>query len=277
MKSIRTNHELRMRAFDELTRLKKNNTSRKEIVYSLHKQSEVPLAALYGWYEGKRRPYGRRGKLLVKPELFYVIGALLGDGCLYKWKTTYNYIILVGDKSFTTKYAKMLSACTGRKSKAYIDRNKGVWFVKINNYELFRLFQKTRENPAFMSKMIKEYGGNSSLLFIEGFFDAEGCVKVIKEKVRKTPKICLDITNLDYRILEVIKGLLKKDLGIEARYSIQRAFTGKDGSRRKKIYHLRIYKREFIRTFFNSIKTTKLTEEKKKYLMNWLNLEKATA
>ena len=277
MKSIRKNHKLRIKAFDELTRLKENNTSRKDIVYDLHEQSGVPLAALYGWYEGRHRPYGRRGKLSIKPELFYVIGALLGDGCLYKWKSTYNYIILVGDKSFATKYAKMLSECTQRISKAYIDRNKNIWFVKINNYELYSLFQKARENPDVIRKMMKKHGGNSSLLFIEGFFDAEGCVKIIKEKVRKTPKICLDITNLNYEILEVIKRLLKENLGIEARYSIQKAFVGKDGSKRKKIYHLRIYKKEFIRTFFNSIKTTKLTEEKKKYLKGWLDREKAIA
>jgi hypothetical protein len=32
----------------------------------------------------------------------------------------------------------------------------------------------------------------NALQLIEGFFDAEGCVKVIKEKVRKTPKVNLD-------------------------------------------------------------------------------------
>jgi len=120
-----------------------------------------------------------------------------------------------------------------------------------------------------LEQLIKDK--KSALLFVEGFFDAEGCVKIIKEKVRKTPKICLDITNTDFRILEVVKKLLQEHLGIEARYSIQKPEIGKDGSLRKVAYHLRIYKKEFVKIFFENISTTKLKEEKVIYVKNWLN------
>ena len=44
-----------------------------------------------------------------------------------------------------------------------------------------------------------------------------------------------------------------------------------DFSFKKLAYHLRIYKKEFVRKFFENINTTKLKEEKMIYVENWLN------
>ena len=41
---------------------------------------------------------------------------------------------------------------------------------------------------------------------------------------------------------------------------------------RKKVYHLRIYKKDFVKTFFENMSTTKLKEEKMIYVENWLKL-----
>jgi len=41
-------------------------------------------------------------------------------------------------------------------------------------------------------------------------------VKVVKEKVRKTPKICLDFTNTNHEVLEVVQKLLRNSLEIES-------------------------------------------------------------
>lgn len=63
---------------------------------------------------------------------------------------------------------------------------------------------------------------------------------------------------------------MKRYLDIEARYSIQKA----DGKKNKQVaYHLRIYKKEYVKIFFENISTTKLKEEKKIYVSNWLNRE----
>ena len=59
-------------------------------------------------------------------------------------------------------------------------------------------------------------------------------------------------------------------LGSEPRYFLAGYVLG-DGSLRKKAYHLRIYKKEFIRRFFENINTTKLKEEKISYVDNWLS------
>ncbi|MDO8625653.1 MAG: LAGLIDADG family homing endonuclease, partial [Candidatus Diapherotrites archaeon] len=188
----------------------------------------------------------------------------------YLWKKTNYYVILVGDKRFAEKYAKRVEKCIQTKTKAYPNRRQNVWFVRNNSYKLFSLFKKVREDVGFLEELLKKAGIDSCLFFVEGFFDAEGCVKIIKEPVRKTPKICLDITNTNFGFLEVVRNLLKENLGIAANYSSREGHLGKDGFLRKKVYHLRIYKKDFVRTFLEKIHTTKLKEEKIKYVENWL-------
>lgn len=264
--SIRRNHKLRLKAFDLMQELKSKSISEDVVIDKIHDEFSINKGTLLQWYSGTYRPCGRKGEVTYKPELFYVLGALLGDGCTYNWKITLNYVILVGDRDFTTKFADMIYQCTGTKIKAYIDRSKNIWFVRYNNFKLYSLFKKIRGDLCHLEQLIKNK--KSALLFVEGFFDAEGCVKIIKEEIRKTPKICLDITNTDFRILEVVRKLLQEHLEIEARYSIQKA----DGIKNKKVaYHLRIYKKGLIKKFFENISTTKLKEEKVVYVQNWLN------
>lgn len=265
--AIRTNHQLRLKAFDLLAKLKKKNVSRHEIVQRIHNEFEIPIGTAYVWYSGRFVPFGRRGTIEIKPELFYALGALLGDGCVYNWKTTNYYVILVGDKRFTKKYAKMLGMCIAQRVKPYIIRSKNVWFVKSNNFELYSFFKKAREDPIYLADLMGQQDSRSKILFVEGFFDAEGCVKVIKEKARKTPKICLDMTNNNLSFLELMEKLLKEQLDIESRYTVQKYKDRK----KKTTYHLRIYKKEYVRRFFDSITTTKLKKKKVVYLQNWLN------
>ena len=269
MISIRTNHQLRLKAFDLMQDMKIKNFSRQEAVDYLHDRFNIPMPALYSWYKGKYLPYGRKGKVVYIPEIFYVLGALLGDGCLYKWRTTNNYVILVGDQAFTSKYALRLTHCIGKKAKEYIDRSKNIYFVRTNNFELFSLFKKCRDNIGYLNNLLREYGDKASLLFLEGFFDAEGCVKVIKESSRHTPKICLDITNTNIGYLKLCKHILENCLAIEARFSMQKSIL----ANRKTAYHLRIYKKQAVKRFFERIKTTKLKKEKIISLKNWLELD----
>lgn len=266
--NIRTNHQLRLKAFDLMQKMKKEKHSRQWIVNNLHVRFDICLGTLYEWYRGNYIPYGRRGKIIYKPELFYILGALLGDGCLYKWRITNHYVILVGDKSFASKYANLLTCCTGVKARPYIDRNKNIYFVRTNNYMLYELFEKSRYDIKYLGYLLRNGGKQSSLLFAEGFFDAEGCVKVIREKTRPLPKICLDITNTNLEFLELVKIIFKKYLNIDSRYSTQKPAT----ANRKITYHLRIYKKAHIREFFKNLKTTKLKNEKIIFVKNWLNL-----
>lgn len=208
-------------------------------------------------------------KLLLKKELFYVLGALLGDGCAYHWKKgNTKSLILIGDERLTKKYTEKLSKCSTNNVKNYIDRNKNIWFVRVGNITLYNLFKEIRLDLKKLESLIEK--GNykdNSIEFIEGFFDAEGCVKIIREKVRKTPKICLDIANTNLEILNLIENLIRINLGINSKISKQI-----DKRKNRKImYHLRIYKKEDIGKFLKNIKTTKLKPEKIAYVDNWLN------
>jgi|SRR3989344_3423944 len=269
MISIRINHQLRLKAFDLMSDMKTKNYSRQEVVDYLHDRFNIPKGALYSWYKGKYLPYGRKGRVIYKPEIFYVIGALLGDGCLYNWRATNNYVILVGDRAFTSKYAHRLTLCVGKKAREYIDRGKNIYFVRTNNFELFSLFKKCRYNIEYLDNLLRQYGDKASLLFLEGFFDAEGCVKVIKESSRHTPKICLDITNTNIEYLKLCKDILENCLAVEARFTMQKSML----ANRKPAYHLRIYKKQAVKKFFERIKTTKLKKEKIISLKNWLELD----
>ena len=112
----------------------------------------------------------------------------------------------------------------------------------------------------------------NSVQFLEGFFDAEGCVKVIKEVVRRTPKICLDITNTRLELLQTFNEIMERSLGIRSHFSEQIDRR----ANRKKVFHLRIYKKSEIAGFLNGVDTLKLTALKGMYLRAWLRLSRGS-
>ena len=80
--------EKRLAAFDALTQLKTEGVSRDEIIKMVSGKFSIPAGTLYTWHSGDYLPFGRKGKVIFRPELFYVLGALLGEGCGYKWRIT---------------------------------------------------------------------------------------------------------------------------------------------------------------------------------------------
>lgn len=259
--------ENRLEAYARFQTLSARGKSTHELVCTISKQFGVSQSAVYAWTKGTS-PFGRRcGRVAYTTELFYVIGAMLGDGCIYFWKNRY-FIWLLGEREFCVKYAERVSHCTSyRTAKAYPYRGRNCWFVKFQNAELYFLMKEIRENIEVLAELVKS-GSHSpnALQLIEGFFDAEGCVKVIKEEVRRTPKINLDFCNTNLALLELIRRELDYVLNIEGRFTSQR-----DKRRnRKVVYHLRIYRKDAIRKFLEHVSTIKLKPEKVQYVENWL-------
>ena len=85
------------------------------------------------------------------------------------------------------------------------------------------------------------------------------------------PKICPDFTSTDSKRIEVVRVLLRDYLDIEANYSNQDAYLSKDGSPRKKAYHLRVYKKEYVKRLLKEIKTIKLYDNKVPFVEQWMN------
>ena len=241
------------------------------MVYTISKRFGVSQSAVYAWTNGTS-PLGRRsGRITRTKELFYVIGSLLGDGCIYFWKNGYQ-ISLIGEREFCLKYAERVSACTSHMgAKTYPYRGRNVWFVTFHNAELYFLIKEIREHLEVLTELIRR-GDRwaNALQLIEGFFDAEGCVKVIKERVRKTPKINLDFCNTNLDLLELIRRELKYTLGIEGRITFQEDKR----PNRHLVFHLRIYSKDAIRKFLLFVPTIKLKPDKVQYVENWLRKQK---
>jgi intein-encoded DNA endonuclease-like protein len=235
------------------------------------KEYGVNPRTVYAWTKGQSPIGSRSGRITYRKELFYVIGALLGDGCIYHWRNTFQ-IWLLGEPEFCAKFADMASRCTvhGRGKSAHCKPhpypNRNVWFVRFQNAELYFLIKEIRANLTKLQELFKREGrSTNALLLIEGFFDAEGCVKVIKEPVRKTPKINIDFCNTNLPLLQLIGRELEATLRIEPHFTSQWI-----SPERKVSYHLRIYKKEAIRKFLLRVHTIKLKAEKIRYVENWL-------
>ncbi len=238
--------------------------SRRDVVRRISSAYGVTETTVYQWYKGAT-PFGRRaGRIARVPELLYVLGALLGDGCIYHWRNHFQ-VWLVGEEAFTAKYARMLSACLGREIKNYKYGSKNAWFVRVDNAELFYLLQSVRRDHSRIAETVEEIDMKQGWArFIEGFFDAEGCVKIIGGRERRTPKACLDFCNTDLRLLELVRLALAK-LGIKSAISEQ-----KTDLPRRTSFHLRMYSKAGIADFLALIQTTKLTESKKPLVYAWL-------
>jgi len=271
--------ETRIKAYKLMKELKKKSVSRKDVVNTVSRKFEISRGRIYDWYSGRNTPWSLKEKienLEFGKELFYILGAMLGDGCIYYWRGIYQ-VKIYGEEEFTKKCAEKLSICLKKNINHYFyksyyeKRGSNLWFINTDHKKLFTLFKEIKNNPDGILDLMKkgDYKENS-LQFVEGFFDAEGCIKIIKEPVRKLPKICPDICCTDYDYVELCRKLLDEHLNIEARYSIQVPSKTWKSNNKKTVYHLRIYRKEYVRRFLENINTTKLKPEKAQYVENWL-------
>jgi intein-encoded DNA endonuclease-like protein len=214
-------------------------------------------------------PNPNAGTLQYCPSLWYVVGAILGDGYLYRSKHGFLVGLDVKSEAFAKKFASKESRVIGRAVKAYYYGGNGIWFVRVRNLQLFTLVSRIRKDlRVLLSEMSRGDRRANTIQFVSGFFDAEGCVKVVKGLERHTAKICLDITNTDRSLLEIVESLIQSWLGPKGTISAQHDLRGN----RKTAYHLRFYRKADVQLILEAIRTPKLTEEKKMRLVAWLSL-----
>jgi intein-encoded DNA endonuclease-like protein len=261
--------ESRINAYRKFVELR-DSYPRVDVVNCITKEYGLTKSTIYQWFKGSDPLGNRAGKVNKVVELLYVLGALLGDGWAYHWRGNFQ-VGVVGEHEFTSKFAKKLSVCLGRVVKNYKYGAKNAWFVRVGNAELYFLFKTIRRDLTRVDRLIEQISGpQGQMAFVEGFFDAEGCVKIIREKVRRTPKICLDICNTDWKLLMFTKSLITRATGIEPKLSVQHSKrVGTSTS-----YHLRIYRKRDIKRFLDSVPTVKLSSEKLPLVNAWLkNME----
>lgn len=222
---------------------------------------------MYQWIGGKDPLGERAGTVLVRQGLFYAIGALLGDGCIYFWRNTYQ-VWVYGEREFVSKFASKISECLNRKVPFHPNRTRKVWFVHIDNAELFLLIKSIREDLNVLDRMLDEGSSTFQRAGIRGRLLR--CRRLHQsgqgQRQKKTPKICLDFTNTNIRLQELTQKFLRCYLGIEPKLSTQYDKR----SNRKPVHHLRISKKSDIETFLASISTTKMKSHKTKLVEKWL-------
>jgi len=205
--------ELRIKLFDEVRRLRGLGLSYGEIIDEIERMYGVSLnpSHVSFWVRGIYNPYNERryiptlDHLRPSEELAYVIGAVLGDGCVYRLQK-YHYLVVlkVKDLEFAEKFAECISKVLGREPPKTIPVKDGTFAVEVKSKTLYELLKKPIDIDRI--RQYVEHCIDCVCSFLRGFFDSEGSIDKDGE---------IQVYNTDKSLLEYIKELLHR-LGIKA-------------------------------------------------------------
>jgi intein-encoded DNA endonuclease-like protein len=203
--------ELRIKAFNDVHKLRKRGLSITKIREEIHRKHGVWVGerTISNWLRGVSSPYnGRRipSLELLEPSegLANVIGVVLGDGYTYEKGDGYIVGLKAKDKEFVVDFGRQLAIVLGR--RPIRPRKKtGRYVVEAASKTLYELLRK----PIDLKRIKKyvEHCPKCVAAFLRGLFDSEGCV-------RKEGYIILSNTN--YEVLVYAQRLLWRYFGIES-------------------------------------------------------------
>jgi len=205
--------ELRIKLFDEVRRLRGLGLSYGEIIDEIERMYGVRLnpSHISYWVRGIYDPYNdpRRIPTLdhLRPseELAYVIGAVLGDGCVGNpRKHEYVIFLRVKDLEFAEEFARCIGKILGRDPPKPIPVKDGTFVVEVGSKTLYELLKK----PINIERIRQyiEHCIGCICAFLRGFFDSEGSIDGDGE---------IQMYNSDKSLLEYVKDLLHR-IGIKA-------------------------------------------------------------
>jgi intein-encoded DNA endonuclease-like protein len=192
--------------------------------------------------------YPRNGKVFKprpepetspSPELAYMIGAILGDGCLYrnvKWRK-HEIKLKVKDKDFAEEFRKCLMKVAKRKVSFFVSEKLFVTLVSCKPLFLYL------KNWSGLVTTIISYPQE----FIRGFADAEGCLYISKSHGEKYKYLGVKLYNTNLDLLSFIRTLLFK-LGITSHMQ-----TIHLRPPRKTCYSININRHKSVERFLDSI------------------------
>lgn len=135
------------------------------------------------------------------PEMGYVIGAILGDGCVENEKNTHPYrlSLKVKDKDFIIFFAKQFEKWVRYKITIFPISSKGQWGVQASQKETSQLLLKYKKNPL----LCLNFPISVQNKLLKGLFDAEGYIRPSRKNALR-----ITITNKDDKIISIIKQIL---------------------------------------------------------------------
>jgi len=141
-------------------------------------------------------------------ELSYVVGAVLGDGCLF-YNKGYQIQLVAKDREFVVYFGRCLTKLLKRKRMYPLfkrDGNKG-WSKMYGMWATSKLLWLWLQNWELHKTVVKSHPDS----FLRGLYDSEGSI------CKRGGKECLEVVLVNTRreLLEFAEGLLKK-LGIDS-------------------------------------------------------------
>ncbi len=249
--------ELRIRLHEEVLKLRGNGLGYKRIrrrIGELYGVALSPAVIVY-WCRGVHTPYnGIRiptiDSLEPSPELAYVVGVVVGDGCAFKTSTRsgeYKVGAKAKDREFIEEFSRCLGRVLGREPPKPIPVEDGNFQVRVQSKVLYQLLQKPIDIERI--RPFVEHSEDCIRSFLRGFFDSEGSVDKNKGEI-----LCY---NTDTRLLEYVQKLLRT-LGIETtgpRINTRRGTPffdkkqGKTYKTRKDVYYIYVKARDRLKFY----------------------------
>ena len=202
--------ESRLEAYEYALQLKRKGLTPAEINQILKKRGfNIKYDTLWTWVRGIKSPHGRINFIKRFDEKFaYIIGVILGDGCIYKVMRNGSYmggrvIFNSKDKELADKVALLL-ACVLGKRRCY----KVIWNEKLQIYVVECWSKHLVEVISKPIEELEDINEKHPIEFLKGLFDAEGSVSIRILSYGIYPRIFL--TNSNLKLLLYVKKLLKR-------------------------------------------------------------------
>jgi len=192
-------------------------------MYKVAKILGIPRSTLRHWKCGCVPP-SARWEPKPSPELAYVIGALLGDGCVYSTRSSiYGISLAAKDIEFVEQFSKCIAIVLGKRYRVP-RRYRNLWRVTY--------FSNTLRSYV-------EYTPECVKMFLRGIYDAEG----YHYSTQRREKITLGNKNIT--LLRYVQYLLWQYFSIIAYITI--------ASRKSSVYSLVIGRKSFVKRFLTEI------------------------
>jgi intein-encoded DNA endonuclease-like protein len=203
--------EIRIKAYDDVIELRRQGLKYKEIQRKIFEKygKQMPIPTIGFWVNGKQHPLRKLNKFDGKPspELAYIIGTILSDGCRnFDNDKKYSLILSVKDKEFAEEFGKCLAKVLGKNKpyKPYWNESSKQWVVVGRSFLLYKFLNKPLEEL----KLFIEHSKDCVGAFLQAMFDGDGSI----HKYRRI----LKLHNTNKELLSYVQYLLRKYFNINA-------------------------------------------------------------